>query len=162
MARARHSHSDEDWGTNLKATAYALDATTIDLCLELFPCAKFIDLRGNIPSFITITNGKVHDLNFLDDVLPEADAFYIMVRAYDDFERLNRFDVEKAFFVVRAKSGTLYCRRCSREVDKTTGVRSDQSIVLTGVKTKASYPEELRRASYYDEKNARKLVLTFD
>lgn len=170
IARARHLHSDEDWGVNLKATAYALDSTTIDLCLELFPWAKFrstkaavkmhtiIDLRGNIPSFITITNGKVHDVNFLDDVIPEAGAFYIMDRAYNDFERLKRFDVEKAFFVVRAKAGTLYRRRCSREVDKTTGVRSDQSIVLTGAKTKASYPDELRRVSYYDEENCRKLV----
>ena len=170
IARARHLHSDEDWGVNLKATAYALDSTTIDLCLELFPWAKFrstkaavkmhtiIDLRGNIPSFITITNGKVHDVNFLDDVIPEAGAFYIMDRAYNDFERLKRFDLEKAFFVVRAKAGTLYRRRCSREVDKTTGVRSDQSIVLTGAKTKASYPDELRRVSYYDEENCRKLV----
>lgn len=170
IARARHLHSDEDWGVNLKATAYALDSTTIDLCLELFPWAKFrstkaavkmhtiIDLRGNIPSFITITNGKVHDVNFLDDVIPEAGAFYIMDRAYNDFERLKRFDVEKAFFVVRAKAGTLYRRRCSREVDKTTGVRSDQSIVLTGAKTKASYPDELRRVSYYDDENCRKLV----
>jgi transposase len=170
IARARHLHSDEDWGVNLKATAYALDSTTIDLCLELFPLATFrstkaavkmhtiIDLRGNIPSFITITNGKVHDVNFLDDVIPEAGAFYIMDRAYNDFERLKRFDVEKAFFVVRAKAGTLYRRRCSREVDKTNGVRSDQSIVLTGAKTKASYPDELRRVSYYDEENCRKLV----
>jgi transposase len=170
IARARRLHSDEDWGANLKATAYALDSTTIDLCLELFPWAKFrstkaavkmhtiIDLRGNIPSFIRITNGKVHDVNFLDEVIPEAGAFYIMDRAYNDFERLKRFDVEKAFFVVRAKAGTLYRRTCSREIDKTTGVRSDQSIVLTGVKTKASYPDELRRVSYYDVENSRKLV----
>lgn len=170
IARARFLHSDEAWGANLKATAYALDSTTIDLCLELFPWAKFrstkaavkmhtiIDLRGNIPSFIRITNGKVHDVNFLDEVMPEPGAFYIMDRAYNDFERLKRFDVEKAFFVVRAKGGTLYRRICSREVDKTTGVRSDQSIVLTGLKTQASYPDQLRRVSYYDETNSRKLV----
>lgn len=170
ISRARNLYSEEVWGTNLKATAYALDSTTIDLCLELFPWAKFrstkaavkmhtvVDLRGNIPSFIRITNGKVHDVNFLDDVVPEAGAFYIMDRAYNDFERLKRFDTEGAFFVVRAKTSMQYRRICSRKVDKTTGVRSDQSIVLTGIKTQASYSDELRRVSYYDEVNSRKLV----
>ena len=170
IARARNLYSQEAWGANLKATAYALDSTTIDLRLELFPWAKFrstkaavkmhtlVDLRGNIPSFITITNGKVHDVNFLDDIIPEAGAFYIMDRAYNDFERLKRFDSDGAFFVVRAKTSMQYRRTCSREVNKSTGARSDQSIVLTGVKTKTSYANELRRVSYYDEENKRKLV----
>lgn len=170
IARARTLYSEESWGTNLKATAYALDSTTIDLCLELFPWAKFrstkaavkmhtvVDLRGNIPSFIRITNGKVHDVNFLDDVIPEPGAFYIMDRAYNDFERLKNFDLQGAFFVVRSKIGMQYRRVCSRPVNKATGVRSDQSIVLTGVKTQSSYSDELRRVSYYDEKNSRKLV----
>jgi IS4 transposase len=117
-----------------------------------------VDLRGNIPSFIRITNGKVHDVNFLDDVIPEPGAFYIMDRAYNDFERLKNFDLQGAFFVVRSKIGMQYRRVCSRPVNKATGVRSDQSIVLTGVKTQSSYSDELRRVSYYDEKNSRKLV----
>lgn len=170
IARARNLYSNEAWGANLKATAYALDSTTIDLCLELFPWAKFrstkaavkmhtlVDLRGNIPSFITITNGNVHDVNFMDDVIPEAGSFYIMDRAYNDFERLKRFDSNSAFFVVRAKTTMKYRRTCSREVNKSTGVRSDQSIVLTGVKTKTSYADELRRVTYYDEENKRRLV----
>ena len=170
IARARHLHSNEEWGANLKATAYALDSTTIDLCLELFPWAKFrrtkaavkmhtvIDLRGNVPSFIRITNGKVHDVNFLDDVMPEAGAFYIMDRAYNDFERLKRFGTQGAFFVVRSKNGMCFRRTISREVDKSTGVRCDQSIVLTGVKTKGVYTDELRRISFYDEENSRRLV----
>lgn len=170
IARAQNLHSDEAWGANLKATAYALDSTTIDLCLELFPWAKFrstkaavkmhtvVDLRGNIPSFIRITNGNVHDVNFLDDVVPEAGAFYIMDRAYNDFERLKRFDADGAFFVVRAKTSMQYRRVASREVNKATGVRSDQSIVLTGLKTQSTYSDELRRVSYYDVENKRKLV----
>ena len=170
IARARSLHAHEAWGLNLKATTYALDSTTIDLCLELFPWAKFrstkaavkmhtvVDLRGNIPSFIRITNGKVHDVKFLDDVIPEAGAIYIMDRAYNDFERLKRFDDAGAFFVVRSKNGMLYRRIRSRPVDKTKGIRSDQSIVLTGVKTKSSYADELRRVTFYDEKDKRKFV----
>lgn len=170
MERARQLHSDEAFGANLKATTYALDSTTIDLCLELFPWAHFrrtkaavkmhtvIDLRGNIPSFIWITDGKVHDVNFLDEVVPEAGAFYIMDRAYNDFERLNRFDEARAYFVVRAKTDMVYRKVGYRAVDKTKGVRSDQTIKLTGVKTEKSYPTELRRVSFYDEENKRKLV----
>ena len=117
-----------------------------------------IDLRGNIPSFIWITDGKVHDVNFLDEVQPEAGAFYIMDRAYNDFERLNRFDEARAYFVVRAKTDMAYRKVSYRKIDKTKGVRSDQTIKLTGVKTAKTYPTELRRVSYYDEENKRKLV----
>ena len=170
IERARQLHSDEDFGANLKATAYALDSTTIDLCLELFPWAHFrrtkaavkmhtvIDLRGNIPSFIWVTDGKVHDVNFLDKVEPEAGAFYIMDRAYNDFQRLNRFEEARAFFVVRAKTDMVYRKIGYRSVDKSKGVRSDQTIKLTGVKTEKTYPRELRRVSYYDDDNKRKLV----
>ena len=170
IEKARRLHSSEDFGANLKATAYALDSTTIDLCLELFPWASFrrtkaavkmhtvIDLRGNIPSFIWITDGKVHDVNFLDEVQPEAGAFYIMDRAYNDFERLNGFEEARAYFVVRAKTDMAYRKVSYRKIDKTKGVRSDQTIKLTGVKTAKTYPGELRRVSYYDEENKRKLV----
>ena len=170
IERARELHFDEDFGANLKATAYALDSTTIDLCLELFPWAHFrrtkaavkmhtiIDLRGNIPSFIWITDGKVHDVNFLDKVVPEAGAFYIMDRAYNDFERLHRFDEARAFFVVRAKTDMVYRKVDYRPVDKTKGLRSDQTIRLTGVKTEKTYPNDLRRVSFYDEEKKHKLV----
>jgi hypothetical protein len=170
MARARQLHADDDFCANLKATTYALDSTTIDLCLELFPWAHFrrtkaavkmhtaIDLRGNIPSFIWITDGKVHDVNFLDELIPEPGAFYIMDRAYNDFERLYRFEVDRAYFVVRAKSGMAYRKVSYKQVDKSRGVRSDQSIKLTGVKTAKAYPKEIRRVSYYDEETSRRLV----
>lgn len=170
IERARRLHSDEKFGVELKSTAYALDSTTIDLCLELFPWAKFrrtkaavkmhtlIDLRGNIPSFIRVTHGKIHDVKFLDDIIPEAGAFYIMDRAYNDFERLRRFDLMGAFFVIRAKVGMNYRKTAYREVNKETGVRSDHTIVLTGIKTQTSYTKEMRRVSFYDDENKRRLV----
>ena len=170
IARARDLHSDEDFSVNLKATTYALDSTTIDLCLELFPWAHFrrsksavkmhtaIDLRGNIPSFIWITDGKTHDVKFLEELTPEPGAFYIMDRAYNDFERLYRFHDDRAYFVVRAKTNMSYRRVSSKRIDKSRGIRSDQLIRLTGTKTAKTYPEELRRVSYYDDDTERRLI----
>ena len=170
IERARRLYADDEFGANLKATAYALDSTTIDLCLELFPWAHFrrtkaavkmhtvIDLRGNIPSFIWITDGKVNDVNFLDQLAPEAGAFYIMDRAYNDFERLYRFEEARAFFVVRQKSNMVFRKISYRPVDKSKGLKSDWTIMLTGNKTKKGYPSALRRVSYYDNENKHKLV----
>ena len=136
---------------------YALDSTTIDLCLSLFPWAKFrrhkgavkmhtlLDLHGNIPTFISITNGKVHDVNILDEIAPEAGAFYVMDRGYVDFERLYVFTLSAAFFVVRTKSNVLIQRRYSHPVDKTTGVRSDHTVILTAINSVKVYPDQLRQ-----------------
>src|ERR1017187_8602081 len=143
-------------------TLYAFDSTTIDLCLSLFQWTKFrqhkgavkmhtlLDLRGNIPTFIGITDGKVHDVNMLDEIVPEAGAFYVMDRAYVDFERLYVFTLSAAFFVVRTKSNVLLQRRYSHPVDKTTGVRSDHTVFLTSIDSAKAYPEKLRRISYLD------------
>ena len=147
---------------DLDESLYALDSTTIDLCLSLFPWAKFrqhkaavkmhtlLDLHGNIPTFISITDGKVHDVNMLDEILPEAGAFYVMDRGYVDFERLYVFTLSAAFFVVRTKSNVLLQRRYSHPVDKTTGVRSDHTVILTAINSAKAYPEPLRRVSYLD------------
>lgn len=168
--RARRLYTNDSFGVKLKATAYALDSTTIDLCMSVFPWARFrqtksavkvhtmIDLRGNIPSFIYITDGKVHDVNILDEISPEAGSFYTMDRAYNDFRRLYRFEQERAFFVVRAKSNLDYRRIRSSPVDKSKGLRCDQTIVLAGLKTAEHYPTPLRRISFYDEEQAKKLV----
>jgi transposase len=149
-------------GVDLDHSLYALDSTTIDLCLSLFPWAKFrkhkaavkmhtlLDLHGNIPTFISITNGKVHDVNVLDEIAPEAGAFYVMDRGYLDFGRLYVFTLSAAFFVVRTKSNILLQRRCSHPVDKTTGVRSDHIVILTAIGSATAYPEQLRRVSYLD------------
>jgi transposase len=164
--RARPLYADEDIGLDLDNTIYALDASTIDLCLSLFPWAKFrstksavklhtlIDLRGNIPTFIDITDGKVHDVNVLDILIAEPGAFYIMDRGYLDFGRLFRIHKNSAFFVIRAKSNTQYKRRYSSPLsteEKTNGVKCDQIIVLTGVDSRHDYPEQLRRVKYYDK-----------
>ena len=158
---ARPLYAHDPMGVELKDSLYALDSTTIDLCLSLFPWAKFrkhkaaikmhtlLDLHGNIPTFISITDGKVHDVNILDEIFPEAGAFYIMDRGYVDFARLYRF-ASSAFFVVRAKSNVLIQRRYSHPVDKTTGVRSDQTVILTAIDSAKAYPEKLRRMSYLD------------
>jgi hypothetical protein len=149
-------------GVDLDASLYALDSTTIDLCLALFPWARFrkhkgavkmhtlLDLHGNIPTFISITEGKVHDVNILDEILPEAGAFYVMDRGYVDFERLYIFTLSAAFFVVRTKSNVLLQRRYSHPVDRTTGVRSDHTVILTAIDSAKAYPEQLRRVSYLD------------
>jgi len=159
---ARSLHAEDPIGFELDHDLYALDSTTIDLCLSLFPWAKFrkhkaavkmhtlLDLRGNIPTFIGITDGKVHDVNMLDEILPEAGAFYVMDRGYVDFERLYVFTLSAAFFVVRTKSNVLLQRRYSHPVDKTTGVRSDHTVILTAIDSAKAYPEQLRRISYLD------------
>jgi hypothetical protein len=159
---ARPLYARDPMGVDLKDSLYALDSTTIDLCLSLFPWAKFrkhkaaiklhtlLDLHGNIPTFISITGGKVHDVNILDEILPEPGAFYVMDRGYVDFERLYRFTLSAAFFVVRTKSNVLLQRRYSHPVDKTTGVRSDHSVILTAINSAKAYPDTLRRVSYLD------------
>ena len=164
---ARPLYADEDLGLDLDNTVYALDASTIDLCLSVFPWALFrstksavklhtlLDLRGNIPTFIHISDGKLHDVNVLDILLPEPGAFYIMDRGYVDFERLFTLHMAGAFFVIRAKSNTRYRRRYSRPVDSSAGLRCDQTIVLTGVDTATGYPQPLRRIKYHDEQTGK-------
>jgi transposase len=155
-------------GVDLDHSLYALDSTTIDLCLSLFPWAKFrkhkaavkmhtlLDLHGNIPTFISITNGKVHDVNVLDEIVPEAGAFYVMDRGYVDFGRLYVFTLSAAFFVVRTKSNVLLQRQYSHPVDKTTGVRSDHIVILTAIGSAKAYPEQLRRVSFFDVKTRKR------
>jgi len=162
IRRARQLYINDDFGIDLDNTVYALDSSTIDLCLTLFPWARFrknkaaiklhtlIDLRGNIPVFIEITDGKVHDVNILDILIPEAGSFYIMDRGYIDFARLFLIHLYRAFFVVRAKKNFKYCRLYSQTVDKSTGLRCDQTIVVTGVESSKDYPEKLRPIKYYD------------
>ncbi len=160
-------------GADLDQSLYALDSTTIDLCLSLFPWAKFrkhkaavkmhtlLDLRGNIPTFIRITDGKAHDVNVLDEIVPEAGAFYVMDRGYIDFERLYVFTLSAAFFVVRTKENVLLQRRYSHPVDKGTAIRSDHTVILTTIGSATAYPDALRRISYYDaETNHRLKFLT--
>jgi hypothetical protein len=159
---ARPLYARDPIGVDLAQSLYALDSTTIDLCLALFPWARFrkhkaavkmhtlLDLHGNIPTFISITDGKVHDVNVLDEFLPEAGAFYVMDRGYLDFERLYGFTLSSAFFVVRTKSNVLLQRRYSHAVDKATGVRSDHTVILTTVGSAKAYPDALRRVSYLD------------
>jgi Domain of unknown function (DUF4372)/Transposase DDE domain len=170
IARARRLYQADGFGAQLKQTAYALDSTTIDLCLSLFPWARFrrrkgaiklhtlIDLRGNIPCFVRITHGKTHDVTVLDTLPIEPGAFYMMDRAYLDFGRLHRLKSGLAFFVTRAKSNLDFSRRSSRRVDKTTGLRSDQTIVLRGPKTSKLYPEPLRRVVYRDPGTGKRFV----
>src|SRR6266480_1786388 len=165
---ARPLHADDPMGVDLDQSLYALDSTTIDLCLSLFPWAKFrkhkaavkmhtlLDLHGNIPTFISITDGKVHDVNILDEIFPEAGAFYVMDRGYVDFQRLYRFTLSSAFFVVRTKSNVLIQRRYSHPVDKTTGVRSDHTVILTAINSVKAYPDQLRRVSYLDVKTRKR------
>lgn len=170
IARARRLYANEPLGVDLKHVAYALDATTIDLCLSLFPWAPFrrrkaaiklhtlLDLRGSIPTFIRVSSGKMHEVNVLDELWIEPGAFYVMDKAYLDYGRLFRLQQNAAFFVIRAKSNQAYARRTSRPVDKATGVRSDQTIVLTGPLVSRKYPALLRRIGFYDLEHKRKLV----
>jgi hypothetical protein len=170
IGHARKLYTNEPMGVELKQTVYALDSTTIDLCLSLFPWARFrrrkgavklhtlIDLRGNIPTFVRITHGKTHDVTVLDHLPIEPGSFYVMDRGYVDFRRLHRFTICSAFFVTRAKRGLDYTRRSRRRVDKSTGLRSDQTIVLAGPKTSQLYPDPLRRISFYDADNDRRFV----
>lgn len=167
---ARKLYIDEDFGVELQQTAYALDATIIDLCLSVFPWAKFrnrkgavklhtlMDLRGSIPAFILITHGKVHEVTVLDDLIIEAGAIYIMDRGYLDFRRLHGIQQTSAFFVTRAKSNFKFKRLYSNKVDKSTGVQCDQIIVLTGFYAKKDYPDKLRRIRYHDAEHNSTLV----
>jgi transposase len=171
ISRARQLYADEDFGEELEqATLYALDASTIDLCLSLFPWAHFrktkaaiklhtlMDLRGSIPAFIHVSDGKLHDVNVLDLLVPEAGAFYVMDRGYLDFARLFTLHQANAFFVTRAKDNFKYRRRYSHPVDKTTGVLCDQTVVLTTFYPSRNYPEPLRRIRYTDPDTGNRFV----
>ena len=168
--QARQLYQDEDFGIELDQTVYALDASTIDLCLSLFPWARFrktkaavklhtlLDLRGSIPAFIEITDGKVHDVNILDILATEPGAFYVMDRGYLDFERLHTLHQTAAFFVTRAKSNMQSKRLYSHPVDKSTGLQCDQTILLTGHYAAKDYPDKLRRIRYYDSETDNRFV----
>jgi len=170
IAMARQLYLDEPFGVDLKETVYALDATTIDLCLSVFPWAPFrttkaavklhtlLDLRGNIPAFIHISDGKVHEVNILDRLLPEAGAFYVMDRGYLDFERLFRLHTAGSFFVTRGKSNLKAQRRYSRPVDRGTGLICDQTVVLTGFYSSQDFDTPLRRIRFNDPKTGKRLV----
>jgi len=170
ISLARELYADEDFGLELNQTVYAFDSTTIDLCLSVFPWAKFrrtkaaiklhtlLDLRGNIPVVISITQGKIHDVNALDHLFFEAGAIYIFDRAYVDFARLYRIHQSLAFFVTRAKSNFVFKRLYSLPVDKSTGVRADQIIALSGFYALKDYPERLRRIRYVDAVTQKRLV----
>ena len=167
---ARHLYAEDDFGLELNDTVYALDSSTIDLCLSLFPWARFrktkaavklhtlLDLRGDIPTFIWITDGKVHDVNVLDHLVPEPGSIYVMDRAYLDFQRLYQMHQDLAIFVTRSKTNTGLRRLYSHKVDKTTGVRYDQTVVPTGFYTKKDYPDKLRRIKYFDAEKGRAFI----
>jgi hypothetical protein len=170
IGTARRLYADEPFGVDLKDTVYALDATTIDLCLSVFPWAPFrstkaaiklhtlLDLRGNIPSFIFISDGKLHEVNILDQLVPEPGAFYVMDRGYIDFERLSRFDEAGSFFVTRAKSNLKVQRRYSHPVDRNTGLICDQTVVLTGFYSRKGFESPLRRIMFKDPESGKTLV----
>jgi tetratricopeptide (TPR) repeat protein len=173
IGTARDLYRDEPFGVELSETVYALDSTTIDLCLSLFPWGKFrrrksavklhtlLDLRGSIPTNVYVTGGQVHDVNILDELLPEAGAFYLLDRGYVDFARLYTFTQACAFFITRAKKNMQFYRRYSRPIERSTGLRCDQTILLTGVRTSQRYPDPLRRIHYFDaEKDSRLTFLT--
>lgn len=167
---ARQLYLSEDFGVELKDTVYALDATTIDLCLALFPWARFrknkaavklhtlLDLRGSIPSFIEITDGKIHEVNILDILMVEAGSFYIMDRGYLDFARLYALHQANAFFIVRAKSNIQYRRLYSHPIDKSTGLCCDQTIFLSNYQSAKDYPEKLRLIKFFDVEHNRRLT----
>lgn len=170
ISMARRLYIDEDFGVELDETVYALDSTTVDLSLSVFPWARFrrtkaaiklhtlLDLRGSIPTFIHISDGKLHDVNVLDQLIPEPGSFYIMDRAYVDFARLYIMNLCAAFFVIRAKSNFQFRRIYSHPVDKDTGLKCDQTIMLTGFYTSKDYPEKLRRIKYHDAETNKTLV----
>ena len=173
IGMARDLYRDEPFGVDLSETVYAFDSTTINLCLSLFPWAQFrrrksavklhtlLDLRGNIPTSVYVTGGQVHDVNLLDELLLEAGAFYLLDRGYVDFARLYLFTQACAFFITRAKKNTQFYLRTSRPVDRSSGVRCDQTIRLTGIRTARRYPDLLRRIAYYDaDKDLRLTFLT--
>jgi len=168
---ARNLYAKDDFGLELDNTVYALDSTTIDLCLSIFPWAGYcstqagvrvhtlLDLRGPIPSFVEITNARIHDVEILDILIPEPGAFYIMDRGYLDFERLYVLDQASAHFVIRSKTNIKSRRIYSRPVDKSTGLRCDQTVVLTGKFTPDYYPDKLRKIVFYDKEQDRRLLI---
>ncbi len=170
IAQASVLYAHEPFGVELQQAAYALDSTTIDLCLSLFPWAKFrrhkaaiklhtlLTLRGNFPTVVILTTGKVHDVNLLDELAYEAGSFYIIDRGYLDFARLHRLHLSSAFFVTRAKQNFRFRRRYSRPVDKTTGLRFDQTVILSGFHARRDYPEPLRRIGFRDPQTGKALV----
>ena len=170
ITRARRLYANDPFGVELDQAVYALDSTTIDLCLSLFPWAKFrkhkgavklhtlLDLHGSIPSVIFITHGKIHDVNILDDLILEAGAIYLMDRGYLDFARLYAISQTPAFFVTRTKSNFDFKRLYSQPIDKSTGVQCDKIIVLGGFYTQKDYPTKLRRIRYFDAKKNKRLV----
>jgi hypothetical protein len=173
ITTARDLYRNEPFGVELSETVYALDSTTIDLCLTLFPWGKFrrhksavklhtlLDLRGSIPTNVYVTGGQVHDVNILDELLPEAGAFYLLDRGYVDFARLYIFTQACAFFITRARKDLQFYRRYSRSIERSAGLRCDQTILLTGVRTAKRYPAVLRRIHYFDaEKDLRLTFLT--
>jgi len=168
--QARHLYADDDFGLELDQTVYALDTTTIDLCLSLFPWAKFqkhkaaiklhtaLDLRGSIPTFIKITDGKIFDTCILDELIAEPGCFYIMDRGYFDLVRLYTLNLSKANFVIRGKRNLQFRRIYSHPVDKSTGLRCDQTITLTGTKSLQRYPDKLRRVGFFDVDKSKQLT----
>lgn len=168
--RARELYRNEDFGVDLDETVYALDSSTIDLSVSTFPWAHFrstkaavklhtlLDLRGNIPTFLHISDGKLHDVNILDELIPEPGSFYIMDRGYLDFARLYRIDQWSAFFVIRAKSNFKFSRIHSHRIDKNTGLRCDQTVKLAGFYSAQYYPEKIRRIKYFDSTTGKTLV----
>src|SRR2546428_4525819 len=170
IARARLLYAHDPFGAELQHSAYALDSTTINLCLAMFPWARFrerkgavrmhtlIDLHGNIPLFVCVTDGKVHDVNILDQIVPEAGAFYVMDRGYLDFERLYRLTLAAAFFVTRTTENVLLRRRYSRPVDDRSGVRSDHTVILAAAGSIKHYPAALRRVRYFAAADQRLVV----
>ena len=170
IARARQLYAHDPFGAELQMSAYALDSTTIDLCLAMFPWARFrerkgavkmhtlIDLHGNIPVFVCVTDGKVHDVNILDQIVPEAGSFYVMDRGYLDFARLYRLTLAASFFVTRTKDNVLLRRRYSHPVDRNSGVKSDHTVILTAPGSAKHYPATLRRVRFFDAEHQRFLV----
>jgi len=170
IATARPLYAQEDFGVELAQTVYALDATTLDLCRALFPWARYraqnaavkmhtlLDLRGSLPAYIDVKPAKIHEIHTLDELLPEPGSFYVMDRAYLDFQRLYNLHRERAFFVTRAKSNLKFKRRCSYDVDKITGVQCDQIIMLTTHYPAQKYPEPLRRIRFNDPQRQKRLV----
>ncbi len=168
--QARHLYADDDFGLELDQTVYALDTTTIDLCLSLFPWAKFqkrkaaiklhtaLDLRGSIPTFIKITDGKIFDTCILDELIAEPGCFYIMDRGYFDLVRLSTLNLLKTNFVILGKRNLQFRRIYSHPVDKSTGLRCDQAIALTGIKSSQRYPDKLRRVRFFDADNSKNLT----
>ena len=167
---AKKLYINEKFGVDIDETVYAFDSTTIDLCLSMFPWAKFrkqkgavkmhtlLNLRGSIPEFIRITDGTIHDVNILDELFPEPGSFYVLDRGYTDFARLYKLNQYLSFFIIRAKSNLDFRRISSDTADRSTGILCDQTIVLTGIKTSHYYPEKLRRVKYFDSETNKMLV----